>query len=212
MPVKIIDHVYAQYLLTRLRDKSTGSLDFRKGLVRLGRVVGYELVKTFPTRVVEVETPLGRAEGVEIVGLDRVVIVQVLRAAMPLVEGLLKAFPQARLGVVAARRREEGGGVDVEVFYSKIPKIAPEDVVIVADPMLATGRTMVRAIEEVYKSGRPGRTVVVSVIATPQGVDYVLSRHPEAEIYVVAIDPALDYRAFIVPGLGDAGDRAFSTT
>jgi uracil phosphoribosyltransferase len=108
MPVKIIDHPYAQHLLTRLRDKSTASVEFRKGLVRLGRIVGYELVKTFPVRTVDVETPLGVARGVEIVGLDRVVIVEVLRAAMPFVEGLLKAFPQARLGVVAARRREEG--------------------------------------------------------------------------------------------------------
>lgn len=121
MPVKIIDHVYAQHLLTRLRDKSTAGIEFRKGLVRLGRIVGYELVKTFPVRAVEVETPLGRATGVEIVGLDKVVIVQILRAAMPFVEGLLKAFPRAKLGVVAARRKEEGGVIDVDIFYSKIP-------------------------------------------------------------------------------------------
>lgn len=109
MPVKVIDHVYAQHLLTRLRDKSTAGIEFRKGLVRIGRIVGYELVKTFPVRAVEVETPLGRSSGVEIVGLDKVVIVQILRAAMPFVEGLLKAFPRAKLGVVAARRKEEGG-------------------------------------------------------------------------------------------------------
>ncbi|AFA40786.1 uracil phosphoribosyltransferase [Pyrobaculum oguniense TE7] len=211
MPVRIIDHVYAQYLLTRLRDKNTGSLDFRKGLVRLGRIIGYELVKTFPFRYVEVETPLGRAVGVDIIGLDKVVIVQILRAAMPLVEGLVKAFPNARLGVVAARRREEEGYVDVEVFYSKMPSIGVEDTVIVADPMLATGTTMSRAIEEVFKTGTPGRLVVVSVIATPVGISRVLSRWPDTEIYTVAIDPELNDKAFIVPGLGDAGDRAFAT-
>lgn len=210
MPVRIIDHVYAQHLLTKLRDKSTKGIEFRKGLVRLGRIVGYELVKTFPTRQVEVETPLGKATGVEIVGLDKVVIVQILRAAMPFVEGLLKAFPQARLGVVAARRREEGGAISVEVFYSKVPQIEG-DVVIVADPMLATGGTMIKAIEEVYKAGNPQRLIVASVIATPIGVDNVLSKYPHAEIYTVAIDPALNDRAFIVPGLGDAGDRAFSS-
>ncbi|MGB9704978.1 MAG: uracil phosphoribosyltransferase [Pyrobaculum sp.] len=211
MPVKIIDHVYAQYLLTKLRDRRTGSIEFRKGLVRLGRIIGYELAKTFPTRYVEVETPLGRATGVDIIGLDRVVIVQVLRAAMPLVEGLIKAFPQARLGVVAARRREEGGVVGVEVFYSKIPAVEADDTVIVADPMLATGVTMSRVIEEVYKAGAPGRLVAVSVIATPVGIERVLSRWPQAEIYTVAVDPELNDRAFIVPGLGDAGDRAFAT-
>ncbi|MEM1598095.1 MAG: uracil phosphoribosyltransferase [Pyrobaculum sp.] len=210
MPVKIIDHVYAQYLLTKLRDKSTSGIEFRKGMVRLGRIIGYELVKTFPTRPVEVETPLGRAVGIDIVGLDRVVIVQILRAAMPLVEGLIKAFPLAKLGVVAAKRREEGGVVDVDIFYSKIPKI-DGDVVIVADPMLATGITMTKAIEEVYKAGAPGRLLVVSVIATPVGIARVLSKFPNAEIYAVAIDPVLNDKAFIVPGLGDAGDRAFST-
>lgn len=210
MPVKVVDHPYAQHILTRLRDRRTPALEFRKGLVRLGRVIGYELARTFPTRQVEVETPLARAVGVEIVGLDRVVIVQVLRAAMPLAEGLLKAFPQARLGVVAARRKEEGR-VDVEVFYSKIPPISQEDVAIVADPMLATGTTMVKAIEEVHRAGTPGRLVVVSAIATPVGIGRVLSAYPHAEIYTVAIDPQLDSRAFIVPGLGDAGDRAFST-
>ncbi|MEZ0318720.1 MAG: uracil phosphoribosyltransferase [Pyrobaculum sp.] len=210
MPVKIIDHVYAQYLLTKLRDKSTSGIEFRKGLVRLGRIIGYELVKTFPTRQVEVETPLGRAVGVDIVGLDRVVIVQILRAAMPLVEGLVKAFPLARLGVVAAKRREEEGVVDVDIYYSKIPKI-DGDVVIVADPMLATGITMTKTIEEVYKSGTPGRLLVVSAIATPVGIARVLSKFPNAEIYTVAIDPVLNDKAFIVPGLGDAGDRAFST-
>lgn len=211
MPVKVIDHVYAQHLLTRLRDKSTAGIEFRKGLVRLGRIVGYELVKTFPVRAVEVETPLGRASGVEIVGLDKVVIVQILRAAMPFVEGLLKAFPRAKLGVVAARRREEGGVIDVEIFYSKIPPVTAEDAVIVADPMLATGTTMTRAIEEVYRAGAPGRLIVVSVIATPVGVERVLSKFPHAEIYAVAVDPVLNDKGFIVPGLGDAGDRAFST-
>ncbi|ABL88795.1 uracil phosphoribosyltransferase [Pyrobaculum islandicum DSM 4184] len=211
MPVKIIDHVYAQYLLTQLRNRNTKGIDFRKGLVRLGRIVGYELVRYFPTREVEVETPLGKAVGIEILGLDKVIIVQILRAAMPFVEGLLKAFPQARLGVIAARRKEEGGVVDVEVFYSKIPTVEREDIVIVADPMLATGITMTRAIEEVYRVGQPGRLIVVSVIATPVGIERVLSKYPETEIFVVAIDPTLNDKAFIVPGLGDAGDRAFST-
>ncbi|MCX8136502.1 uracil phosphoribosyltransferase [Pyrobaculum aerophilum] len=211
MPVRIIDHVYAQYLLTKLRDKNTGSIEFRKGLVRLGRIIGYELAKTFPVKYVEIETPLGKAVGVDIIGLDKVVIVQVLRAAMPLVEGLVKAFPQARLGVVAAKRREEGGVVDVDIFYSKVPKIAEDDVVIVADPMLATGITMSRVIEEVYRADNPGRLIVVSVIATPMGIERVLSRWPSAEIYAVAVDPTLNDKAFIVPGLGDAGDRAFAT-
>jgi uracil phosphoribosyltransferase (EC 2.4.2.9) len=129
---------------------------------------------------------------------------------MPLVEGSSRRS-QARLGVVAARRREEGNAVSVDVFYSKIPHVTSDDTVIIADPMLATGLTMCKAIEEVYKTGSPGRLIVTTVIATPIGVERVISRFPHAEIYAVAIDPALNDKAFIVPGLGDAGDRAFST-
>ncbi|CCC81623.1 uracil phosphoribosyltransferase [Thermoproteus tenax] len=208
MPVHIIDHPYAQHILTRLRDANTASLEFRKGLVRLGRIVGYEIARTFPKRVVKVRTPLGEAEGLVLEDLDKVVIVEVLRAAMPLVEGLLKAFPEAKIGVVAARRREEGGKIGVDVFYSRIPRVDGQ-VVILADPMLATGTTMAAAIGEVLKSGVPKRLITVSVISTPVGIERVLSSYPTAEVFTVAIDEVLNSDGFIVPGLGDAGDRAF---
>jgi uracil phosphoribosyltransferase len=208
MPVYLIDHPYAQHVLTKLRDRSTASLEFRKGLVRLGRIMGYEVARRFPKREVAVRTPLGEARGIVLEDLDRVVIIEVLRAAMPLVEGLLKAFPEARIGVIAARRREEGGTVSVDVYYVRIPDVEGS-VVLIADPMLATGVTMASAIREVLKRGTPKRLLVTSVIATPMGVERVLAAYPHAEIYAVAIDEFLDKNGFIVPGLGDAGDRAF---
>lgn len=214
--VKVVDHPYAQAVLTKLRDKRTGQIDFRKGLVRLGRVLGLELVKEFEVKEVTVETPLGPARGVAIPGMEHVVIVTVLRAAMPLTEGLIKIFPAARQGVVSARRVEEKGmkpgyEFEIEVSYVKIPAIKPEDTVIIADPMLATGSTMVSIMNEVLKRGRAKRYFIVSVISTPVGIAKVLEKFRDVnlKIYTVAIDEVINEMGYIVPGLGDAGDRAF---
>lgn len=210
----IVDHPYAQMVLTRIRDWSTGQIEFRKGLVKLGRLLGFEIAKTFPTTKCFVTTPLGvQAEGVEIADIDNVVLVTVLRAAMPLTEGLLKVFPNARQGVVSARRVEETykGGLefDVEFTYVRIPTIQGREIVIVADPMLATGSTMLKVVSEIHKKAKPKRLIFATVISTEQAIKRVLSHYPDAEIFTVAVDKQLDERGYIVPGLGDAGDRAF---
>ncbi len=166
MTVTIVDHPLAQSILTMLRDRRTGQIEFRKGLVRLGgRLMGgYEVARSFPpVSEVEVETPLGaRARGgVRLeVGGD-VVIIQILRAAMPMVEGLLKVFPMARMGgVISARRREEsherGGSMDfqIEMNYVRIPRIGRETTVMIVDPpMLATGSTMLAAMRAIEERG-----------------------------------------------------------
>jgi uracil phosphoribosyltransferase len=211
----VIDHPLAQAILTTLRDRNTRQIEFRKGLVRLGRLIAYEIVKSLDVEPVEVETPLGvKARGVRIKDLDHVVIVQVLRAAMPLVEGLVKIFANARMGVVSARRVEESHrpgslNFEVEVSYVKVPKISNDDILIIADPMLATGSTITTVLKHVLKYGNPKRIIIVSVIATNYGIERVLKEYPSAEIYTVAIDPEINENGYIVPGLGDAGDRAF---
>lgn len=214
MSLRVLDRPFARHILTRLRAKDTDQVNFRKNLVRLGRILGYEIADSLGYEEVEVETPLGRARGVVIRDLERVVIVNVLRAATPLVEGLLKAFPSARQGVVVAKRREKTYDsppkqMEVDIYYSKIPKINPDDIVIVADPMLATGSTVLRVLELVFGAGSPKRVFVASVIASRYGVERVLGCGRPVEIFVVEVDPALDERGYIVPGLGDAGDRAF---
>lgn len=213
--VIIIDHPLAQDILTTLRDKNTKQIEFRKGLVRLGRLIGYEIIKSFETYSIEVETPLGvKARGVRIKDLDKVIIVQILRAAMPMVEGLLKAFPAARIGVISARRVEnthKPGSLEfqVDVGYYRIPEIRSDDTLIVVDPMLATGSTILTALDVIYRHGKPKRTITVHVIGTKYAIDRVLARYPDIDIYLVAIDPSLNEEGFIVPGLGDAGDRAY---
>jgi uracil phosphoribosyltransferase len=166
---------------------------------------------------VAVETPLTRTTGERIVGMDDVVIVNVLRAATPFVEGLLKAFPAAKQGVVSASRDEEAGrGADgtfpIAVEYAKLPDIRPADTVIVADPMLATGSTMCAVLDRLLDGADPERLIVLAAVSAPEGIERVTDRFPTADVVTVAVDDHLDERGFIVPGLGDAGDRAFRTT
>ena len=215
----IVTHALAQDELSRLREKETEQVEFRKGLVRLGRLCGYEIIDgRMETEYIEIETPLTTTMGERVTGLDDVVIVNVLRAATPFVEGLLKAFPRARQGVISASRDESAGMGDdgefpISVDYVKLPDIDPEDTVIVADPMLATGSTMSTVLDHITDQGAdPERLVVLSAVAAPPGIVRVSEAFPDVDLLTVAIDDELNEDGFIVPGLGDAGDRAFRTT
>jgi len=215
----LVTHALAKDELSRLREKNTEQVEFRKGLVRLGRLCGYEIIDgRMETEYVEIETPLTTTMCERVTGLDDVVIVNVLRAATPFVEGLLKAFPRARQGVISASR-DESAGMDadgefpISVDYVKLPDIAPDDTVIVADPMLATGSTMSTVLSHITEQGTdPEHLVVLSAVAAPPGIVRVTDEFPEIDLLTVAIDDELNEEGFIVPGLGDAGDRAFRTT
>jgi len=213
----VVTHALAQHTLTRLRDRHTEQVAFRKGLVKLGRICGYELVDgLFGVTETTVETPLTEATGYRVEGVDDVVIVNVLRAATPFVEGLLKAFPRAKQGVISAGRREEAdredGRFPVDIDYVKLPEITDSDTVVVADPMLATGSTMCRVLAEVLEGADPARAIVLSAVSAPEGLKRVGEAFPGPDLVTVAIDDHLDEDGYIVPGLGDAGDRAFHTT
>ncbi|WP_435184188.1 uracil phosphoribosyltransferase [Halobellus sp. EA9] len=216
----LITHALAKDTLSRLRDVETEQVAFRKGLVKLGRICGYEIIDgAMETEYVTVETPLTETTGERVRGLDDVVIVNVLRAATPFVEGLLKAFPRAKQGVISAGRDEEAGMNDegefpINIDYVKIPEITDEDTVIVADPMLATGSTMCAVLDHVLGStdADPADVFVLSAVSAPDGLLRVGREFPDADLLTVAIDDRLDDDGYIVPGLGDAGDRAFRTT
>jgi uracil phosphoribosyltransferase len=213
----LITHALATDTLSRLRDVETEQVEFRKGLVKLGRICGYEIIDgAMETEYVPVETPLEETTGERVKGLDDVVIINVLRAATPFVEGLLKAFPRAKQGVISAGRDEEAGMTDgkfpITIDYVKLPEIRPEDTVIVADPMLATGSTMVAVLDHVLEEADDFEDLfVLSAVSAPAGLVRVSEAVPEADLLTVAIDDHLDDDGFIVPGLGDAGDRAFRT-
>jgi len=215
----LITHALAKDTLSRLRDVETEQVAFRKGLVKLGRICGYEIIDgAMETEYVSVETPLTETTGERVTGLGNVVIINVLRAATPFVEGLLKAFPRAKQGVISAGRDEEAGmdeegGFPITIDYVKLPEITAEDTVIVADPMLATGSTMVAVLDHVLDSSEvdPADLFVLSAVSAPDGLLRVGEEFPQADLLTVAIDDYLDDDGYIIPGLGDAGDRAFGT-
>jgi uracil phosphoribosyltransferase len=206
--VTVMDHPMVMEQLSLVRDKRTSQVAFRKAIYRLGRFMAYEFLRTMESEEYTVETPLGPAKGGQIKGRDKIVIILVLRAAIPFVEGMYKNFPMARTGVVSAWRGKPPA-FPIEVNYAKIPQIGRDNVVVIADPMLATGHTLKEVAKRVMKQGRPKRLVFFSVIATKHGIDYVAKEFPRAEFYTCAVDPRLNDHGYIVPGLGDAGDRSF---
>ncbi|WP_144904589.1 uracil phosphoribosyltransferase [Halobellus captivus] len=216
----LITHALAKDTLLRLRDVETEQVAFRKGLVKLGRICGYEIIDgAMETEYVTVQTPLTETTGERVKGLDDVVIVNVLRAATPFVEGLLKAFPRAKQGVISAGRDETAGMDDegsfpISIDYVKLPEITEDDTVIVADPMLATGSTMCTVLDHVLDAAdvEPADLFVLSAVSAPDGLLRVGDAFPDADLLTVAIDDHLDDDGYIIPGLGDAGDRAFRTT
>ncbi|WP_096390145.1 uracil phosphoribosyltransferase [Halopenitus persicus] len=215
----LITHALAKDTLSRLRDVETEQVAFRKGLVKLGRICGYEIIDgAMDTEYVPVTTPLAETTGERVKGLDDVVIINVLRAATPFVEGLLKAFPRAKQGVISAGRDEDAGMNDdgefpITIDYVKLPEITDDDTVIVADPMLATGSTMCAVLDHVLSEADGYENLfVLSAVSAPDGLVRVGDAAPEADLLTVSIDDHLDDDGFIVPGLGDAGDRAFRTT
>ena len=218
--VHVVTHALVREELTVLRDVGTGPTRFRRGLERLGRLTGEVLCdERFGTEPVAVETPLTTTEGVRVAGREDVVLVNVLRAATPMVEGLWEAFPDASGGAISASRlehagRDEDGTFPIEVQYVKLPTIGGEETVIVADPMLATGSTMeavLDAIEEAAPADGPSRVICCAAVAAPAGIERVRDHALDVEIVTAAVDDYLDDDGFIVPGLGDAGDRAFNT-
>ncbi|CAI48795.1 uracil phosphoribosyltransferase [Natronomonas pharaonis DSM 2160] len=213
----VITHALAKHTLSELRSDETDQVAFRNGLVELGRLCGYEIIDgMMDTEYVSITTPLAETTGEVVKGLDDVVIVNVLRAATPFVEGLVEAFPHARQGVISAGRDEaagmnEDGEFPITVDYVKLPDIDADDTVIVADPILATGSTMVAVLEEVLEQGTPERLVVLSAVSAPPGLARVNDSIPSADVLTVSVDERLDEDGYIVPGVGDAGDRAFGT-
>jgi len=212
--VHIVANPVLQGILLELRDKRTPRHRFRELLETAGMLLGYEAGRLLATRLDEVETPLGVRASARRVADEELAIVAVLRAALPMAMGIIKLYPRAVLGFVAASRIEDTGRVvggrmvfDVDTPYWKLPALKDRDVMLV-DPMLATGSTLAQVAARIAEQN-PHRIVVVTLIATRQGIERVLEAVEDAHIVTAAVDPVLNEHGFIVPGLGDAGDRCF---
>jgi uracil phosphoribosyltransferase len=205
--IKIIARLLVQEKLTLIRREGIDGIHFRGGIIEIGRWLAYELSNTLEKEDVTVQTPLGIAEGVRIKDKNDIVVVSVLRAAIPLVEGIMRVFRNAQYGVVGASRRDEPP-FKVDISYFKLPPL-DDKIVVIADPMLATGNTMNAILDRIKEKGKPRRLVLLNVIASRQGIEQMQEEHPDVEIYTCAVDEKINSDGYIVPGLGDAGDKAF---
>jgi uracil phosphoribosyltransferase len=205
--LKIVDHILAQEILAKIRKKGIDSVRFRAGVVEIGRLISYEFINTMERDAIKVETPLGVANGIKVKNINDVVVISILRAAIPLVDGIMRVFPEAQCGVVGAWR-EDNPPFNVKMDYIKIPNL-DDKIVIVADPMLATGNTMNAILKAIKKYGKPKRLVLFNIISTDEGIAKITNNHPEIEIYTCSIEKKLSKEGYIIPGLGDAGDIAF---
>ncbi len=207
MVLKHVDHLLVQDRLTRIRRSGISGTHFRAGMIEIGRFISYEFADTLEKEYLSVKTPLGTSEGIIIKDKKDVVVISVLRAAIPLVEGIMRVFTEAKCGVVGAWR-EDVAPFNVNLNYIRMPPVDGK-IVLVADPMLATGNTMNTILNEIKKQGTPKRLVFFNVIASEEGINRLSAAHPDLEIYTCSIDSEVNNDGYIVPGLGDAGDICF---
>ena len=205
--VHVLDHPLITDKLSRMRRKDTSSMDFRHQLTEISMLMGYEVFRDLKTKTVEVETPICTAS-FPMLEETPITIVPILRAGLGLVDGLQNLLPTARVGHIGMYRDEETKQ-PVEYYY-KMPVGIEKGEVIVVDPMLATGGSAVDAISALKSRGCTSIRLM-NLVAAPQGVAAVQVAHPDVDIYVAAVDECLNEDAYIVPGLGDAGDRIFGT-
>ena len=205
--VHVIDHPMIQHKLTIMRDKETGSKDFRQLLEEISLLMGYEVTRDIPLEDVEIETPICKMTAKKVSG-RKLAIVPILRAGMSMVEGLHTLVPVAKVGHIGLYRNEKTH--EPVVYYCKLPEDIQNRLVIVTDPMLATGGSACDAVQMLKDRGCTNIRLMC-LVAAPEGIAKVQKEHPDVDIYVAAVDDHLNADAYIVPGLGDAGDRIFGT-
>ena len=204
---QVINHPLIQHKLTIMREKDTPTSEFKQLLDEISMLMGYEITRNLPTEDVEIETPICKTVQKKISG-KKLAIVPILRAGLGMVDGLLRLVPVARVGHIGLYRDPETH-LPVE-YYCKMPPELDERQVIIVDPMLATGGSASDAITMVKNKGAK-HIMMMCLVASPEGVKKVQEDHPDVDIYAAALDECLNDHAYIVPGLGDAGDRIFGT-
>ena len=203
----VVSHPLVQHKLSYLRDRETPTVHFRKLANEVTLLLTYEATKDFVTEDVEIETPLERTAAQRISG-KKVAVVPVLRAGVGMLDGVLSLVSSARVGFVGLYRDEET--LQPVEYYLKLPGDLDQRDVIVLDPMLATGRSSAAAVAAA-KAARARSVMLVCLVSAPEGIDHVHGEHPDVHIVTAAVDRGLNERGFIVPGLGDAGDRLYGT-
>ncbi len=205
--VHVIDHPLIQHKLTIMRMKETGTKDFRELLEEISMLMAYEITRDFPLREVEIETPICKCKEKMLAG-KKVGVVPILRAGLGMLNGVVNMIPAARVGHVGMYRDPKT--LKPVEYYCKLPGDVAERTLIVVDPMLATGGSSSAALSLLKEKGAK-HIILMCLVAAPEGVRVINKEHPDVPLYVAAIDEKLNDKGYIVPGLGDAGDRIFGT-
>ena len=202
-----LTHPLIQHKISRLRDKNTGTNEFRKLVEEIAMLMGYEALRDLPVEDVEIETPIETCKTPMIAG-RKLAVVPILRAGLGMVNGILALVPSAKVGHIGLYRDEVTH--EPHEYYCKLPEPIDERTIVVTDPMLATGGSAVAAVDFIKAHG--GKKIkFMSIIAAPEGLERLKAAHPDIQIYVGHMDRCLNENAYICPGLGDAGDRIFGT-
>lgn len=205
--VVLLDHPLIKHKLTFIRDKNTGTKEFKELVTEISLLMGYEVTRDFPLKEIEIETPIQKMNS-QVISGKKVGLIPILRAGLGMVDGMLQLLPTAKVGHIGLYR-DPKTFKPVE-YYCKLPTDIEERELIVLDPMLATGGSATAAIQFLKAKGAKSIRLVC-LVAAPEGVEFVRKAHPEVDIYLAALDEKLNEDAYIVPGLGDAGDRLFGT-
>ena len=205
--VVVLDHPLIQHKLSLLRDKHTDTKEFRELVSEIAMLSGYEVTRDMPLKEVEIETPVGIAKANVIHG-KKLCIVPILRAGLGMVDGMIRLLPMAKVGHIGIYRNPDT--LSPVEYYCKLPDDVAEREIVILEPMIATGGTIVEAVNYLKERGVK-KIKIMSLIASVQGIEHVFESHPDVLIYSCAIDEKLNDHAYIVPGLGDAGDRLFGT-
>lgn len=207
MQVNVINHPLIQHKLTLMRKKETGTKDFRELLEEISMLMTYEITRDFPLEEVYIETPVTKCKGRVLAG-RKVGVVPILRAGLGMLNGVVNMIPAARVGHVGMYR--DPATLKPVEYYCKLPSDVAERTLIVVDPMLATGGSSAAALSLLKEKGAKSM-VLMCLVAAPEGVEVINKEHPDVPLYVAAVDEKLNDKGYIVPGLGDAGDRIFGT-
>ena len=202
----VLNHPLITHKLTLMRDEKTGTKDFRQNLDEIAELMAYEVCRDLPLEEVEVQTPISKMRGAKI--SKEVVIVPILRAGIGLLDGIRRLVPTAKVGFIGLYRDEET--LQPVEYFAKFPKDLEDAIVLVVDPMLATGGSAIDAIKQVKARGATN-IKLVCLVGAPEGTKAMEEAHPDVDIYLAALDEKLNENGYIVPGLGDAGDRIFGT-
>jgi len=205
--VYVFDHPLIQHKLTYIRDKNTGTKEFRELVDEVATLMAFEITRDMPLEEIEIDTPVTTAK-TKVLSGKKIAIVPILRAGIGMVDGVLKLIPAAKVGHIGLYRDPET--LKPVEYYAKLPADVEERDFIIVDPMLATGGSAVEAINSLKTRGAKN-IKFMCLIAAPEGVQAIQETHPDVDIYIAALDEKLNDHGYIVPGLGDAGDRLFGT-